>query len=496
VDTVAPDFASPTGAITGQHWSTALTTTNKTETTATKALDTSIRVIFNEALDGDSVQATDFTVGGVVPAAANWYAGASDSVFLTVPAQAANAKPKIALAGAISDKAGNSRTSSATTPTAVDGIAPTVVVSVTPNLHKTTVKIEVSSNEPLLTSPTIRVNATTLAAPSLVATNTFQLTHTTATAGQKTVKVTVQDTSGNSSTKGSDTATATGAILFEIDNALPAPTSTSPANSGSVYSTSPFFTIDWTSEGSDYGTGDTHKKVTLTKVTLDGTDVLALMSTADNINFILATSSLALGVHTVVFNAKDDAGNVLATDVTSKFTVKVRPPFDVILKPGWNLISIPSDPADPAINSVISSTHPIDTVLAYDAANSVWQTASRDAATGKLAGSLTQVNSSRALWVHTSSFQKLAVTLSTPMVEGAVLPSVSLQAGWNMVSVVKVDVNAGNPTADTYLNGTKYVRAYYFDTVADKYVSVSGSGTMDAGKGYWVYVPAAATLIP
>jgi hypothetical protein len=263
-----------------------------------------------------------------------------------------------------------------------------------------------------------------------------------------------------------------------------------------VYSTSPFFTIDWTSEGSDYGTGDTHKKVTLTKVTLDGTDVLALMSTADNINFILATSSLALGVHTVVFNAKDDAGNVLATDVTSKFTVKVRPPFDVILKPGWNLISIPSDPADPAINSVISSTHPIDTVLAYDAANSVWQTASRDAATGKLAGSLTQVNSSRALWVHTSSFQKLAVTLSTPMVEGAVLPSVSLQAGWNMVSVVKVDVNAGNPTADTYLNGTKYVRAYYFDTVADKYVSVSGSGTMDAGKGYWVYVPAAATLIP
>ena len=183
-------------------------------------------------------------------------------------------------------------------------------MTTTPSLHKTASTIEVASNEPLLTAPAITQNGSAQSSPSLVGTNTFQLKITDTTAGVKNIQVSVQDTAGNAAAKGNATNSNTAAILYEIDNALPAVTSTSPANNGTVYTTSPFFSIDWTSEGSEY-TGDTYKKVTLSKLPLDGTDVLSSVSTTENIKFILSNSDLALGENTIKFNGTDEAGNVL-----------------------------------------------------------------------------------------------------------------------------------------------------------------------------------------
>ena len=50
-------------------------------------VNTSIRVIFDGALDGDSVDASDFTVDGETVDAADWFSGQKDSVFLTVGAR-------------------------------------------------------------------------------------------------------------------------------------------------------------------------------------------------------------------------------------------------------------------------------------------------------------------------------------------------------------------------------------------------------------------------
>ena len=496
VDTVAPNFDTPIGAETGHFWDTAITTADKNNATATKGKNTSIRLAFDEDLDCASVQTTDFTVDGVAPAAVDCYDKASDQVYLTVPAFDANKKQLIKLAGPISDPAGNSRSTSSLTPTAADGISPTITVTTTPTLHKSASTIEVASNEPLLTAPTITQNGNAQSAPSLVGTNTFQLKITDSSAGVKNIQVAVQDTAGNAATKGNATNSNTAAILYEIDNALPAVTSTSPANNGTVYTTSPFFSIDWTSEGSEY-TGDTHKKVTLSKLTLDGTDVLSSVSTTDNVKFILSTSDLTLGAHTVKFNAADEAGNVLASDVSVKFTVKTRPALSIGLNPGWNLISLPASPADPDINAVIPSTHSIGHVVTYDADHNAVTTTRVN---GLLEGGVTTIDSNTAYYVHTESFQALSVTLASadPGAPAPLPQVVNLSAGWNLIPVLSADPAVSGTST---VNAADYlpagcVRVFSWSTLNDKYTAQAcGSGTLNVGDGYWVYMSKAGDIV-
>ena len=117
IDTVAPDMLS---ASTGTRWDT-VTSTDKT-TSATE----SIKVIFNESVDVDTVEAADFHVDGVVPAEisiggindsdANCLDGSGASacykneyVYLKMgTALDPDAKPKIEMVGTIKDLAGNS----------------------------------------------------------------------------------------------------------------------------------------------------------------------------------------------------------------------------------------------------------------------------------------------------------------------------------------------------------------------------------------------------
>ncbi len=129
----------------------------------------SVRVVFNEALDGSTVSADDFTVGGAVPDEALWYpSGSTDgasgpdtsnggirrSVFLTVGQMATDATPTVVLTGSVSDLAGNSVSSGSKT--AEDGIAPGATVSVDVELHKKTVNVTVVTDEAVrLQSPDV-----------------------------------------------------------------------------------------------------------------------------------------------------------------------------------------------------------------------------------------------------------------------------------------------------------------------------------------------------
>ena len=120
--------------------------------------NTSIRVMFSEAIDGDTVNSSDFTVDGEEPSSAQWY-GEGDtnpnedpdedsiaaSVFLTVPAMDSNARPVVALVGSISDKAGNATTSG--NKKAEDGIAPTATLTVDKALSNQNVVVTVTTDE-------------------------------------------------------------------------------------------------------------------------------------------------------------------------------------------------------------------------------------------------------------------------------------------------------------------------------------------------------------
>ena len=174
----------------------------------------------------------------------------------------------------------------------------------------------------------------------------------------------------------------TKAILFEFDNIMnpPAATKVDPLEDTTKELTNPFFVnIDWAVEASDYD-GDSHKKVFITEVVFDGVALSPSdMGTTDNKRFSLSVQNISEGNHELVLNARDEVGNTLRSDFKLKFKVEARKPYELLLRPGLNLVSIPSQPVDTDINVVITDTA-IDMVFTYDASDPLgpWLVATRE----------------------------------------------------------------------------------------------------------------------
>ena len=303
--------------------------------------------------------------------------------------------------------------------------------------------------------------------------------------------------------------------VIEVDTAAPGITF-DPADGTSTEEATPFISVIF--DDDEYA-GDTHKTVTLTKATLtdpDGaiTDLLALddvgdgfgaMATADNITYIYTPADgLALGQYTVTASGTDEAGNTKSL-VTGKFTVKARALTSIALRPGWNLVSLPNDPASTLINEVVNVAA-VDTVLTYDpTVSGGWLTAVRDAE-GNLDGPLDTIDSSRAYWIHTTTFQSLKVDI--PGMAGgaeALPPSFSLIKGWNLVPVVSLVSAVGTTIdADQYFSGLKWSRAYgynsatrQFDAIIPTTTATPGrTDTVAVGSGYWIFLTESGDLIP
>ena len=530
VDNTVPDMTSST---TGQWWDSTSTDTDKTEIDPTKALKTSVLVQFNEDIDGSTVQLSDFLVGGVLPVAVRHEEDNADAVFLTVSTLTPDAKPevKLNLGAEIRDKAGNRLLTD--TVTAGDGIAPSITVVVTGTgasvpITKNKVTIQFSSDEPATvtsTSVVVKIMATattlgrseTVATPSPSGSQTWTVDVTPATNGLYNVYVTANDLSGNQGTKGEEfDPSDSSAILFEKDTSAQAPTFTPTTDTDDPNT---FIIIKFSDEGKEYGldaggafsiilanvvtSKDTHKTVTLTSATLDDVDILSSINTEDDIDFLFKASALALGDHEVKVKATDGAGNDLA-EVTHTFEVKAKELFSVKLNPGWNMISLPNSPADPAINSVIGSGVPVTAVTTYDpsASGGPWLTAVKDTSTGNLVGSLTQITGGRAYWVQTSTFQPIKVDI--PGISGGqqtTPPTVTLAVGWNMVPVIDVTGTKSSGdllgvTSAQYLANIKFSRIYEYDTLTSQFNQIQSTDALKVALGYWVYVTEAATLVP
>lgn len=527
--------SSGSNAVTGQWWDPTKTGTARLITDASKAKTTSIRVVFDGNISGTSIEAADFKVDGAAPQAAAWYDGLKTSVFLTVAALNPAQTPKVeVVAGAVADQAGNINATllpSTGTLNAVDGIGPTLTVTLTGDagvsgvpISATSISAAITTNETLLGVPavkTVKVKVTSSSDSTLIAdgsladagavtfvsTDNWTKSLTAASllpsGGAKmfVAEVSGADSGSNSGKLGGSDPTATAALIFELDKTLPTPSIT-PAAAASVTRTDPFITIDWTGEGTEYD-GDSHKKVTLTTLTLDGVDQLANAATTDNRTFILATSGLALGDHKLVVNGKDESGNKLSTDVSITFKVKEAAKTSISVKPGYNLISLPNQPVDTAINSVITLTQ-VSSVITYDPINkdpdtgSPWLTAAR-VGTGALTGSLKTIDAQHAYWVNTSSFDPIKVSIPAQGFT-ALPPAIQVVEGWNMVPVVTISGQAPGSTisADTYFGSTKWVTAYTYDTQASSWTKVLPStfANVTVGSGYWVYITEAGILVP
>ena len=541
------DFTEPdmTQAFTGEGWDV----TNKAIKLNVK---TSIRAVFSESVDVATVQASDFTVDGIIPLTAELFSSQKDSVFLTVGEMAPNARPKVQLVGEIKDVAGNRLTTDTVDP-ATDKIDPTLTVTVTGTgadearpVTKDKVTISVVTDEDVGT-PAVSIwqvggGVVTTTAGDLIgagasdpvakivtmvlkAPRTYEGTFTPPRDGLYNLYASAKDANTqNEGTKGITAGTAGAdidlakAILFELDSAVEAP-GIGPATTDDPDT---FITIDFVNEGKEYGLDsdivftsdvakvvtsyDKHGTVTIVSATLGGVDISGDLATTDNVKFLYKAFALEEKDHTVKVKVKDLAGT--ETEFTGTVKVTARKKFAVTLKPGWNIISLPGSPSDGDINAVIPSTHPISSVLSYDPSlPGGWLAAVRDPDTGRFVGSLTTITASRGYWVLTNSFQSLDVSVPSISAGLQVLPpTVSLVEGWNLIPVLDVTgKKASGSTIDSkaYLGTTiKVARIYSFDTIGNEWKEKTFGGTgladdlLTFGEGYWIYVTADATLVP
>ena len=480
-----------------------------------------IRVEFNEALDGASVDASDFSVtdgsgAELAIAAVRWFDKANDdeqddapvvrnSVFIELEESLGGGDtPSVELAGTVTDAAGNSISNvTIDSDDVTDGIAPTATVTMDTTLSKEKVVVTVRTDENIRTlEPNLELFISTTDDPDTAVAEdaNVSIPRGSRTAGENewtynlsvaspetySVVVKVEDTSRNRSTTGKEDWTDSGSISFEIDDNLPRPTmgegddkklDTLPEEDEMEATRSdPFFIeINWGSEDEEY-TGDSHEDVTLTKAVLDAgedneRDVIGLASTRDGQRWTVAVDDIGLGEHTLTFNGEDSLGNTLEDDEELTFTVVARPVFELGLTPGLNLVSIPGDPTNKDINAVFGDHPAVDLVYTRD--GDLWLVAQRDAESGMFEATggisdLTSIDAQHAYFVRATASVDVGVDISS---RGAlqVPPSIEVRGNqWSLVPVISLLPLEKIPAdsaldADSYLGAENWTRAFTFD---------------------------------
>ena len=318
-------------------------------------------------------------------------------------------------------------------------------------------------------------------------------------------------------------------------------------------------TVDWAGEGKEYD-GDSYKKVTLTSAKLkivfsDGSsesrtfDLTTEVDTQNSIKYTIPMLNPKVGAYTLTVQGEDSAGNVrtdgtgtTVQSLSATWNVVAAKPVSIDLKPGWNLISLPFQPSNPAINSVIPMDHPIGLVMTYDSAQGVWLFSRRDAETGLFTGDVAAMTATAAYFVNTESFEALKLfrpPIATAVAAPAQPPAITVRAGWNLVPVASTGVpTPKGQDADTYFGtlGASWLRALAWDPLARTWIAISrdqtihtfeatpednftdrcdtthehvapttsGSGTVKTavgaqvcvGEGLWLWVTEDGTLIP
>ena len=249
---------------------------------------------------------------------------------------------------------------------------------------------------------------------------------------------------------------------------------------------------------------DTYGRLTIISATLDGSDISGDLNanSAGNI-FQYHLDGMAVGEYKLEITVRDEAGNQNAA--AHKGTVKIieRKPYKLTLNPGWNLVSLPGQPADTDINAVIPADHPVDAVATYDPmAPGSWLT-SLESGDGTFDGTVETIEAGLAYWIRTTSFQTLDVDIPkpTPGATTTLLPTIPISQGWNLVPVLDVDGDfelAEQTAEDNYFSGLTsgtIAAIYTYDTVTNSWANVAETG-VKLGKGYWVYATKPGVIVP
>ena len=245
------------------------------------------------------------------------------------------------------------------------------------------------------------------------------------------------------------------------------------------------------------------KEVVITSIALDGDDLTDQVRTPDNLRFLTAVADIGVGDHTLAITAEDDAGINLDGPFEVVFTVEARDTIALELNPGWNLVSVPREPADPSIDAVLGDALGVSTVVTFDpAVPGGFLVAVRDP-NGNFAGTVTTIRPANAYWVLTDKFEP--IELDVPgLVTSSTRPStLSIVKGWNLVPVLDV-TGTSNPgdrilAKDYFASAEDVTEAYFFDMVANQWefvdTSSTSTATVEVGSAVWAFSADAGNLI-
>ena len=268
-------------------------------------------------------------------------------------------------------------------------------------------------------------------------------------------------------------------------------------------------------ENSEYAE-DNFDDIIVTSFVLDGVDLTDSVKTTDNQSFLVSLESISIGDHTAEVQAVDQAGNVFEDTLEIDFEVNDRDPFDKRLSPGWNLVSLPGEPADSSIAAVFGPGVEVRTVYSYDPViPGGWMVAVRETLDSDWQGDLTEITGRHGYWVLSDAIQDWEVSI--PRLAGGASgtgtpiqpPVIPMYAGWNLIPVTDVSGNALSAgieiDAAVYLrsldDGLDLARVLGYDTIRNEWFTVldmqmGSPGDLSIGSGYWVFVREAVALVP
>ena len=269
---------------------------------------------------------------------------------------------------------------------------------------------------------------------------------------------------------------------------------------------------------------DSFETVTVTSFTLNGVDMTDSVKTTDDKTFLASIDNPSIGDHTIEVQAVDLAGNTLDKTLEIEFEVEERDDFTKRLSPGWNLVSIPGEPADSDISVVFGADVEVRTVYTYNPIiPGGWMVAVRESMDSEWQGDLKEITARQGYWVLSDAIQDWDVSI--PRLAGGAVgsgtpiqpPVIALYAGWNLVPIVDVtgDFDSKDAAGVKGISATAYLqsldegldlaRVLGFDTITNKWSTIMApecgacgpsADTLEYGSAYWVFVRQAASLVP
>jgi hypothetical protein len=379
-------------------------------------------------------------------------------------------------ASTASDTAGN--LASAAGPSAnftVDNTAPTL--DITPVTSPTNVNYQIITGN--VSDGTVTVNGTNAPVDSGV----YSYNLTDLVEGANEITVIATDSLGNE---------ATASTSITVDTT--APTIPVVTDDGASTTSTTSLHANWTS--SDPGSGIAEYFYAI-GTSAGATNVVNWTSTETTPN--VTASSLSLNVSTTYYftvKAKDVLGSNSTAGNSDGITVlhsSAPGTYDIGLVPGWNLISLPLIPTNDSIQNVTAGIqNKINTsygIWYYGSSTPKWFSYTPGGSFD-----LTKMQAGKGYWIYMDSSTTLTVTGSF-LPARALPPEYSVYTGWNLIGIhAQTDKTASDYLANLGIYGTGW--SSLFKYTAGQYASISSTGTMDLGNGFWLYAPRNGTLIP